>query len=170
VTLTAKQTAFCREYLIDFNATQAAIRAGYSPRTANEQGARLLAKASLQVEIRRLVDERAKRVEVSADFVVRTLVENVQRSMQAVPVLDVDGNPVGEYRYNGAVVNKALELLGRHLGMFTDRQEIEHSVRQPDNLLANLLQEVEARRRGQIIDDDFIERRVLETSALLEQG
>jgi hypothetical protein len=41
--------------------------------------------------------------------------------MQAEPVRDKDGNPTGEYRYDGAVANKALELLGRHLGMFADK-------------------------------------------------
>ena len=52
--MTAKQERFVEEYLIDLNATQAAIRAGYSPKTANEQGARLLAKVSVQTAISRL--------------------------------------------------------------------------------------------------------------------
>jgi len=156
--LTAKQTAFCQEYLVDFNATQAAIRAGYSPRTANEQAARALAKASIQAEIRRLVAERAKRVEVDADWVVRRLVENVERAMQVIPVLDSDGDPIGEYRYNGSVANKGLELLGRHLCMFVDKREIEHNVRRSDdNYLADLLERVEQTRGSQIIDAEYIE-------------
>lgn len=53
--LNPKQKAFCREYNKDFNGTQAAIRAGYSPKTANEQAARLLAKVSVQAEIKRLL-------------------------------------------------------------------------------------------------------------------
>ena len=136
-TLTPKQAAFCREYVVDLNATQAAIRAGYSRRTANEQGAQNLAKLSIRAEVGRLLAERAQRVEVDADFVVRALVENVQRSMQVVPVLDGEGNPIGQYRYNGAVANKALELLGRHLGMFTDKQEIA-VVAPPNNLVAQV--------------------------------
>ena len=56
--LTAKQKRFCDEYLIDLNATQAAIRAGYSARTANEQGARLLANVSVQEYIARKMAER----------------------------------------------------------------------------------------------------------------
>jgi len=51
-----------------------------------------------------LLDERTQRVEVDADFVVRTLAANVLRSMQAIAVLDNNGNPVGEYRYNGQCV------------------------------------------------------------------
>jgi len=62
------------------------------------------------------------------------LVENVQRSMQAVAVRDSEGNPI-EYRWSGSVANKALELLGKHLGMFMDKQEIAHSVKQSDNHL-----------------------------------
>ena len=52
--LTPKQQAFSREYLVDFNATQAAIRAGYSEKTANEQAARLLVNVSVQAEIQKL--------------------------------------------------------------------------------------------------------------------
>ena len=153
--LTPKQAAFCQEYVLDLNATQAAIRAGYSKKTANEQGAQQLVKLSVQGEIRRLLDERTRRVEVDADFVVGALVENVQRSMQAVGVLDSEGNPIGQYRYNGAVANKALELLGRHFGMFIDKHEIERS-QQPDAIfIAKLL--AQAEKRTCVIDAEYIE-------------
>lgn len=52
--MTDKQARFCEEYMIDLNATQAAIRAGYSPKTANEQAARLLANVSIQNRIAQL--------------------------------------------------------------------------------------------------------------------
>lgn len=72
--------------------------------------------------------------------------------MQLVPVLDSQGNPIGEYRWSGAVANKGVELLGRHLQMFRDRQEISHSVRRSDgNMPADLLARVEATRKNQII-------------------
>ena len=154
--LTPKQTAFCQEYVLDLNATQAAIRAGYSKKTANEQGARALAKVSVGTQVKRLLDERTRRVEVDADFVVRTLVENVQRSMQAVGVLDNEGNPIGQYRYNGAVANKALELLGRHLGMFIDKHEVEHSQRLDAIFIAKLL--AQAEKRTCVIDAEYIEK------------
>lgn len=69
--LTPKQEQFVREYLIDLNATQAAIRAGYSKRTANEQGARLLVNASVAEAIREAMSKRAKRTEITADRVLR---------------------------------------------------------------------------------------------------
>ena len=73
VDLSEKQLRFVEEYLIDLNATQAALRAGYSKKTANEQGSRLLANVSVASAIRVQIDERAKRTEVTADRVVREL-------------------------------------------------------------------------------------------------
>lgn len=69
--LTARQEAFVREYLIDLNATQAATRAGYSPKTANEQGARLLANVSVADAISRAKEARAERTEITADMVLQ---------------------------------------------------------------------------------------------------
>jgi hypothetical protein len=109
----------------------------------------------------RLGDQRARRVEVDADWVVKNVVENVQRSTQAVAVRDSEGNLIGEYRYNGSVANKALELLGKHLGMFADKHRVEHSVKQSDNYLANLLAEIETTRANQITDGAYIEDTVV---------
>lgn len=72
-TLTAKQAAFVREYLIDLNATQAATRAGYSAKTANEQGARLLANVSVSQAVAAAMDARAQRTEITQDMVLREL-------------------------------------------------------------------------------------------------
>lgn len=74
--LTPKQQAFCREYLIDLNGTQAAIRAGYSKRTANEQAARLLAKVSVSSYMKTLMDKRAERAQVDADWVLKRLLQD----------------------------------------------------------------------------------------------
>ncbi len=71
--MTSKQLQFCREYLVDLNATQAAVRAGYSASTANREGTRLLAMPRVQAKIDQLQDERATRVEVEADEVLRQL-------------------------------------------------------------------------------------------------
>jgi phage terminase small subunit len=71
--LTAKQQRFVDEYLIDLNATQAAIRAGYSKKTANEQGSRLLANVSVSAAIHQRMNERSGRVEITQDMVLREL-------------------------------------------------------------------------------------------------
>lgn len=69
--LTAKQEQFCREYLIDLNATQAAIRSGYSERTAKSIGQENLTKPDIQDYIKQLMDERSKRTEITADMVLK---------------------------------------------------------------------------------------------------
>lgn len=73
--LNAKQEMFCREYLIDLNATQAAIRAGYSVKTANRIAAKLLSKVDIQNRIAELKTKRNEEVGIDADYVLRRLVE-----------------------------------------------------------------------------------------------
>jgi phage terminase small subunit len=121
--LTPKQDEFCRQYLIDLNATQAAIRSGYSEKTARTTAAQNLAKRNIEDRIRELQRERAERTEITQDWVLEKLVANVERSMRAVPVFDREGAETGEYQYQGSVANKALELVGKHLGMFAERHE-----------------------------------------------
>ena len=67
--LTPKQARFVEEYLIDLNATQGAIRAGYSAKTANEQGAQLLAKLSIRGAVAEAQAIRSKRTEITQDEV-----------------------------------------------------------------------------------------------------
>lgn len=148
--LTAKQKRFCDEYLIDLNATQAAIRAGYSSKTANEQGARLLANVSVQEAIAKATAERSKRTGISQDRVIQELAriafvnpqnvinpkdasvkadatEDDLACIQSVKVKTMDGakgkSVEREVRLNDKM--KALELLGKHLGMFKDKLEVD---------------------------------------------
>lgn len=71
--LTPKQQRFVQEYLVDYNATQAAIRAGYSKKTANVQGAQNLAKLSIQEEIQRLGQKTAQKLDISREWVLQRL-------------------------------------------------------------------------------------------------
>lgn len=71
--MTPKQERFVSEYLIDLNATQAAVRAGYSARTANAQGGRLLMDVSVRSAIEQAKAARAKRTEIDADWVLKRL-------------------------------------------------------------------------------------------------
>ncbi len=122
--LTKRQSAFVTEYLVDLNAKQAAIRAGYSKRTAKQIGFENLTKPYLVEAVLAAIGERAKRTEFDQDWVIEMLVENVRRSMTQIPVLDIDGKETGEWRYQGTVANRSLELLGKHLGMFPNRHEL----------------------------------------------
>lgn len=127
--LTPKQKMFIQEYLVDLNATQAAMRAGYSARTANEQGARLLAHVSVAAAVQEAMDKRSERTEINADYVLNTIKSTIERCQQAEPVMvrDAGGEMVesGEYKFDASNVLKGCELLGKHLKLFTDK--LEHS-------------------------------------------
>lgn len=109
--LTPQQKLFCNEYIIDLNAKQAAIRAGYSERTAQEQGSRLLSNVKVQEYISKRMASREKRTEITQDFVLRELVEiasvnatdyarvvekqaTVTVKGEVIELYDADGNPV----------------------------------------------------------------------------
>lgn len=106
--LSAKQAAFVREYLVDKNGTAAAIRAGYSARAAHQIASENLTKPTVKEAIQRAMDERAERVQVKADDVLRGIKE----------IAD-DKEAPEQARL------KAFELLGKHLKLFTDK--VEHS-------------------------------------------
>ncbi len=118
--LRPKQEHFAEEFLIDLNATQAAIRAGYSKKTARSQGQRLLTNVDIAKAIAAGQAERGKRTEITQDYVLTKIRETIERCSQAEPVLR-DGEETGEYRFNPNAVLKGAELLGRHLAMFTDK-------------------------------------------------
>lgn len=152
--LPPRRQRFVEEYLIDLNATQAAIRSGYSPRTANEQGARLLAIVSVREAVDRARAERSARVGLTADRVLEELAaigfaklddfaawgpgrfalepsDTVDaRAVQEVRVKEtITSTPFGETRKveQGIKLHDklgTLKLLGQHIGMFPDRHEI----------------------------------------------
>lgn len=137
--MTAKQKRFCDEYLIDLNATQAAIRAGYSKKTANEQGARLLANVSVQEYIQKRMDEKEDELIASQDEVLETLTRILRREEKETVVVtckerksyyDNKGKKVIEEKESPVFVeipakisdvNKAAELLGKRYALYTDK-------------------------------------------------
>lgn len=124
-TLNLRRQAFVNEYLIDLNATQAAIRAGYSVKTAQQVGSRLLLNVVVGSAIMQQQAERSERTKIDQDWVLQTLKRNVERAMQEHPVFDRKGEATGEYAYEGAVANKGLELIGEHLRMWNrDNKQI----------------------------------------------
>jgi phage terminase small subunit len=110
--LSEKQRRFVAEYLVDLNATQAAIRAGYSKKTANEQGARLLANASVAEAVRKGQEKKLTKAELKAEEVIQTIRETIARCKGA-----------GK-EFNPHAILKGCELLGRHLGMFKDAESM----------------------------------------------
>jgi phage terminase small subunit len=107
--LTDKQKMFCREYLIDLNAKQAAIRAGYSEKTAKSTGSENMTKPDVVEYIKKLMDKRSTKVEVTAEYVLQTILDTVESS-----VAENDKQNI----YKGA------ELLGKHLKLFTDKVQL----------------------------------------------
>ena len=161
--MTDKQARFCEEYMIDLNATQAAIRAGYSPKTANEQAARLLANVSIQNRIAQLQAEQSRRTGVSADRVVRELariafanasdlidpetatvkLDASRDDFAAVQSIKVKsfGEDGLEHEVKLADKLKALDLLGRHLGMFNGAGDIAEGKALEDDPITKSLKE-----------------------------
>lgn len=116
-----KQAQFVLEYLIDLNATKAALRAGYKGSSVAVTACENLIKPNIQEAIQYLKQERSERTEIDQDFVLRGLQNVVGRCMQAIPVTDRQGNPTGEYRSNLREAIRCLELMGEHLGMWRRR-------------------------------------------------
>lgn len=109
--LTPKQQRFVEEYLIDLNATQAAIRAGYSEKNADKIGSQLLGKTRIAASIRDAQEKRTRRTEITADYVLTTIRETVEALLN-------------DREKNAANIFKGSELLGKHIKLFTDKQEI----------------------------------------------
>lgn len=143
--LTPKQEQFCQEYLIDLNATQAAIRAGYRENTAKQIGSENLSKPDIQVKLKVLMNQRAKRTEITSDRVLKEIariaffdirkIYDDNGNLKHISELDDDSAAVliGMDHYtemsDGEEIGKttkvkladkkgALDSLGRHLGLF----------------------------------------------------
>lgn len=179
--LTEKQKRFCDEYLIDLNATQAAIRAGYNEKTAYSMGQRLLKNVEVQKKIQSLKNDRSERTEITQDMVLRELAAiafanatDIVQVAEKAFVTD-SGNEVMlpdvvitetskltpeqkkaiagiKQGRNGIEVKmndktRALELLGKHLGMFTEKVEVTEKKTNP-------FDELTVEEIRQMIDDD----------------
>lgn len=92
-----KQEMFCREYLIDLNATQAAIRAGYSEKTARASGSENLSKPDIQNRIVELKAERNEQVNVDAAYVLRRLIEIDEMDVLDIMTDDMSIKPVSQW-------------------------------------------------------------------------
>lgn len=144
--MTDKQRRFIDEYMVDLNATQAAIRAGFNPHSAGNYIVRIMKKPEVRAAIERKMAEAARRTEANADRVVRELAriafldpttvvdprdaeirkdacEDDRACIASVKVEESDTGVKREVRFYDK--NRALELLGKHLGMFQDKTQLE---------------------------------------------
>lgn len=143
--LPPKQQRFIQEYLIDLNATQAAIRAGYSPKTAHSKGHEL--RTQLSSMISKAKEARSERTKITQDRVLQEeaclafsdprkfydqdgnllapheLPEEVARSIASFEVIELKGGGT-KYKYRTWDKGKSLERIGRHLGIFNDKLKL----------------------------------------------
>lgn len=133
--LTARQSRFVQEYLVDLNATQAAIRAGYSPASARQHACRLLMKEDIKRAVADAMDKRQKRTELCQDEVIADLRElrDICMGRKAVRIMTIVKNAregtaepveVEGMMFEPSSANRALELLGKHMKMFTDKMDM----------------------------------------------
>lgn len=124
--LSGKHERFCQEYVIDYNGTQAAIRAGYAQASAKQQAYKLLQREDIKARIRDLQSEQVERLNITSDYVVLQLLETYKCCREPTPVLEWDydaGEMVetGKYQFDSKGALKSLEMIGKHLGMFEKR-------------------------------------------------
>lgn len=103
-----KMELFVQHYIIEMNATQAVLKAGYKTRNPQKMATELMRHPLVKEKIKEAMDERRERMELSADYVITKLMDIVEETEK--------GNP-------GAAL-RGLELLGKHLGLYRDKQEI----------------------------------------------
>lgn len=125
--MTPKQARFVQEYLVDLNAAAAADRAGYSRKTAAQMAYRLLQREDIQTAIQQARDDRQRRTGVTQDYVIEKLKEIADKAAS-----DDTGS---ELKYANKL--KALELLGKHVGVFERGGKVEHT-QEDDPLTASL--------------------------------
>lgn len=148
--LSPKQQRFADEYLIDLNATQAAIRAGYSPKSAEQQGSRLLRNAKVRAYIDERMAEHSKRTGVNQERIIRELAriafldptqlvdmdtaellsdtsadDRAAISSIKVKTMSSEETEMIEREIRFADKIKALELLGKRFGMWIDKQQVD---------------------------------------------
>lgn len=142
-----KQSRFVAEYLKDSNATQAAIRAGYSKKTARQQASDLLTKPDIAAAVKKRTaraDERAfDEAMIDRKWIVERLVRNYDAAFAGQPVMDRYGKPTGQNIQKIGDANKALELLGKtRSDVFVEAKQADTNV---TLILGNLYQMVQGR-------------------------
>lgn len=129
--MTDKQQRFCDEYLIDLNATQAAIRAGYSNKTARQIGTENLSKPAIKEYIENRMAEKEKNLIADQDEVLKYLTSVLRGESQSTEIV-VEG--IGDGMSEARTIQKepsekerlkAAELLGKRYGLYTDRVEAD---------------------------------------------
>ena len=134
IKLTAKQKRFCDEYLIDLNATQAAIRAGYSAKTAGVIATENLQKPNIKAYIEKRMADKEKTLIADQDEVLKYLTAVLRGESQSTEII-VEGVGMGVSRAKTVMKEpsekdrlKAAELLGKRYSLFTDKVNVDGAI------------------------------------------
>jgi phage terminase small subunit len=137
-----KEKLFCEAYVNthNHNGTSAYLEIYQTPTygSAATKASLLLKKVNIQLYISHLMNELSKGLRVSSSFVITSLMTNLSRCMQAEPVMGRDGEPIGIYNYNANAANKAIELIGKHIGMFEKGDNQGNQKQIYDNLIQKM--------------------------------
>lgn len=140
--LTDKQKRFIDEYMVDSNATQAAIRAGYSPKSARVQGQENLSKPAIEIEIDKRRDALKEKLEYTAEDWTRDVLELKNRSMEEIELKDEDGNVVHTETKDPQTAHKCLDMLGKRLGLFVEKKQVEVNISDRSSWLNDVLKDM----------------------------
>lgn len=123
--LNPMQDEFARHMAKSHNGTQSAIAAGYAPKNAKVTASKLLSKSNVMDAVNHYRSKVARKIELDAAMVLEGLLVNARAGQEMTPIINRDGDVVGERRADLAASNVAWSWLGKHLKLFTDR--IEHA-------------------------------------------
>ena len=130
--LTEKQKKFCQEYMIDFNATQAAIRAGY--KNTNAVGVTAyenLRKPYIQEYLQGLLQKQAEKAEISVQWIIQELKQMYEKCQNSLSTPGIMAN-----------ATRQLELLGKYLGMWIDRSEMTIKIEEVKKIIIQITEVV----------------------------
>lgn len=131
-------------------------------------GSRLLTHADVKAVIVKKQAEQAASADLSQGWILTQLRTNVERALQATPVYDAEGEPTGEYRYDGAVANKGLELLGKHLGMFNPTKHVELEISIQTRQIVSVVYQIAGRYVPVEMAADFMRELDAATGGIIE--
>ncbi|HBF39786.1 MAG TPA: terminase small subunit [Firmicutes bacterium] len=139
--LNDRQERFCQEYIIDLNGKQAAIRAGYSEKTAEQIASRLLRNVKVSARIEELQKKVIDKIGLNQEWVLKELQRVYSRCIvpEEIEKWDYEQRQLigtGEFMFDSKGANRSLELLGKHLGMFADKLKIEDTTNYADKYKA----------------------------------
>ena len=148
--LTPKQEKFAQNIVSGMSQADAYrnsfnVKANTKPETVQANASRMMADSTVAARVAELRAPIIEKIQLTREWVLNELIENVQMAKSAIPVRNADGE-TGEYKQELPSANKALELLGKELGMFVERSETKMTIHDmPDDMRKARIAELTAK-------------------------